>query len=266
MCEKRTPTKDSPRQLGLQEKRLRLLAAAAATDRLVMENRTHGVDTEQRLCIDRSCLAWWLLQGWPGAHESTPGTNMSKMIGSNRRVRSNQTTPRTTSCSRRRRARTCTETSRRARCRRRARARRRGRAPLWNDTKNGCLDQAMRVQCSSSCFTHHQCLSQCIKKKKPTSIQPGKTFRLMFGIFPEFGGLLQDAGRFCRNFKSKSKTLVGNHFRRHGTTSNGKRIDCNISNYVPFVVPGLSMSSWSTTPSPTSPSYSSQHSVLVSAD
>ena len=42
---------------GLQEKRLRLLAAAAATDRLVMDNRTHGVDTEQRLCIDRSCLA-----------------------------------------------------------------------------------------------------------------------------------------------------------------------------------------------------------------
>ena len=38
----------------------------------------------------------------------------------------------------------------------------------------------------------------------------------MFGIFPEFGGLLQDAGRFYRNFRSKSKTPVGNHVRRHG--------------------------------------------------
>ena len=34
---------------------------------------------------------------------------------------------------------------------------------------------------------------------------------------------------------------------------NGKRIDCNFPNYVPFVVPGLSASSSSTTPSPTSP-------------
>ena len=43
---------------------------------------------------------------------------------------------------------------------------------------------------------------------------------------------------------------------------NGKRIDCNISNNVPFVVPGLSASSSSTTPSPTSPSSSSQDSVF----
>ena len=41
----------------------------------------------------------------------------------------------------------------------------------------------------------------------------------------------------------------------------GKRIDCNISNYVPFVVPGLSTSS-STTPTPTSSTSSSQDSVL----
>ena len=54
-------------------------------------------------------------------------------------------------------------------------------------------------------------------KKKPKLIQPGKTFRLMFGIFPEFGGLLQDAGRFYQNFRSKSKTPVGNHFGPHGT-------------------------------------------------
>ena len=41
---------------------------------------------------------------------------------------------------------------------------------------------------------------------------------------------------------------------------NGKRIDCNISNCVPFVVLGLSASSSSTTPSPTSPSSSSKES------
>ena len=43
---------------------------------------------------------------------------------------------------------------------------------------------------------------------------------------------------------------------------NGKRIDCKISNSVPFVVLGLSASSSSTTPSPTSPSSSSQDSVF----
>ena len=43
---------------------------------------------------------------------------------------------------------------------------------------------------------------------------------------------------------------------------NGKRIDCNISNYVPFVVPGLSALFSSTTPSPTSSSSSSQDSVF----
>ena len=39
-------------------------------------------------------------------------------------------------------------------------------------------------------------------------------------------------------------------------------IDCNVSNYVPFVVLGLSASSSSTTPSHTSPSSSSQDSVF----
>ena len=46
---------------------------------------------------------------------------------------------------------------------------------------------------------------------------------------------------------------------------NGKRFDCNISNYVPFMVPGLSASSSSTTlslTSPTSSSSSSQDSVF----
>ena len=44
-------------------------------------------------------------------------------------------------------------------------------------------------------------------------------------------------------------------------TKNGKRSDCNISNYVPFVVLGLSTSS-STTSTPTSPTSSSQDSVI----
>ena len=41
-----------------------------------------------------------------------------------------------------------------------------------------------------------------------------------------------------------------------------RRIDCNISNYVPFVVLGLSASSSSTAPSPTSSSSSSRDSVF----
>ena len=44
-------------------------------------------------------------------------------------------------------------------------------------------------------------------------------------------------------------------------TKKGKRIDCNVSNYVPSVVPGSSTSS-STTPTPTSSSSSSQNSVF----
>ena len=45
-------------------------------------------------------------------------------------------------------------------------------------------------------------------------------------------------------------------------TQNGKVIDCNFSNWVPFVVPGSSASSSSTKPSPISPSSSSQDSVF----
>ena len=45
----------------------------------------------------------------------------------------------------------------------------------------------------------------------------------------------------------------------------GKRIDCNISNHVPFVVAGLSTSS-STTPTPTSSSSSSQESTSENRD
>ena len=43
---------------------------------------------------------------------------------------------------------------------------------------------------------------------------------------------------------------------------NGRKIDCNISNYVPFVLPGLTASSSSTAPSPTSPSSPTQDSVF----
>ena len=49
-------------------------------------------------------------------------------------------------------------------------------------------------------------------------------------------------------------------------TKHGKRIDCNVSNYVPFLVPGLSASSSSSTPSPISPSSSSQDSILEVTD
>ena len=48
----------------------------------------------------------------------------------------------------------------------------------------------------------------------------------------------------------------------HSTSHRKKRIDCNISNYVPVVVPGSSASSSSTTPSPASLTSSSQDSVF----
>ena len=54
----------------------------------------------------------------------------------------------------------------------------------------------------------------------------------------------------------------GSAVKKTHLSRNGKRIDWNISNYVPFGVPGLSASSSSTTPSPTSPSSSSQDSVF----
>ena len=47
---------------------------------------------------------------------------------------------------------------------------------------------------------------------------------------------------------------------------NGKRIDCNISNYVQFVVPGISASSSSTTPSSASSPSSSQESTSANSD
>ena len=55
--------------------------------------------------------------------------------------------------------------------------------------------------------------------------------------------------------------ITGPAVRNHISPKKRKRIDCNISNYVPFVVPGLSTSSF-TTPTPTSPTSSSQDSVF----
>ena len=65
------------------------------------------------------------------------------------------------------------------------------------------------------------------------------------------GKLCEDHGYTCRCTSGQKPHL----------TKKGKRIDCNISNYVPFVVPALSSSS-STTPTPTSSSSSSQDSVF----
>ena len=74
MCEKRTPTKDSPRQLGLQEKRLRLLAAAAATDRLVIEERA-TTKTRNNMCVltSVSCVMAVTRLAWrPREHTWAP--------------------------------------------------------------------------------------------------------------------------------------------------------------------------------------------------
>ena len=64
-------------------------------------------------------------------------------------------------------------------------------------------------------------------------------------------------GKLCEGFSHHWISGQKPHLIR-----NGKRIDCNVSNCVPFVVPGLSASSSSTTPSLTSPSSSSKDFVL----
>ena len=168
----------SPRQLGLVEKRIRLLAAAAATNRLVIEERT-TTPTRNNECVltSVSCVVAVAMLAWcPREHTRTPHIE-DDWVQTEGALQ-----PRlSTSCSRRRRARTCTETSRRARCRR--------RAPLWLDTKNSCSDHniAMRVQCWSSCFTHHQCLSPFLQQKKKTKlIQTRKSIRPFSGIRGSF--------------------------------------------------------------------------------
>ena len=65
-------------------------------------------------------------------------------------------------------------------------------------------------------------------------------------------------GRLCEDH---GKTYHWTSGQKTHHTKNGKRIDCSTSNYVPFVVTGLSASS-STTTTPTSSSSSSQDSVF----
>ena len=64
-------------------------------------------------------------------------------------------------------------------------------------------------------------------------------------------------GKLCEDH---GKTYHWTSDQKPHLTQNGKRINCNIANYVPFVFPGLSSSS--TTPTPTSSSSSSQDSVF----
>ena len=64
----------SPRQLGLGEKRIRLLAAAAATDRLVMEERTK-TQTRNNKCVltSVSCVMAVTRLAWrPREHTRDP--------------------------------------------------------------------------------------------------------------------------------------------------------------------------------------------------
>ena len=64
-------------------------------------------------------------------------------------------------------------------------------------------------------------------------------------------------GKLCEDHGYTNHCTSG---QKPHLTKKGKRIDCNISNDVPFVVPGLSTRSF-TTPTPTSSSSSSQDSV-----
>ena len=77
----------------------------------------------------------------------------------------------------------------------------------------------------------------CFFKKTPAALSLGK---------------LCDEQEYTNHWTSGQKPHL---------TEKGKRIDCKISNYVPFVVPGSSTSS-STTPTPASSSSSSQDSVF----
>ena len=77
---------------------------------------------------------------------------------------------------------------------------------------------------------------------------------LFFLAVLSLGKLCEDHGYTCHWTSSQKKKT---HLIR-----NGKRIGCKRSNYIPFLVLGLSASSSPTAPSPTSSSSSSQDSVL----
>ena len=65
-------------------------------------------------------------------------------------------------------------------------------------------------------------------------------------------------GKLCEDHGYTSHWTSG---QKPHLTKNGKKIKCNVSNYVPFVVPGLSTSS-STSSTPTSSTSSSQDSMI----
>ena len=65
-------------------------------------------------------------------------------------------------------------------------------------------------------------------------------------------------GKLCEDH---GKTFHWTSGQKPHLIKNDKRINCNVANYVPFVVPGLSTSS-STTPTPTLSTSSSQDSVF----
>ena len=66
-------------------------------------------------------------------------------------------------------------------------------------------------------------------------------------------------GKLCEDH---GKTYHWTSSLKPNLTKKGKRIYCSFSNYVPFVVPGITVSSSSTTPSSASSSFSSQDSVF----
>ena len=139
------------------KKRSRLLAAAAATNRLVIEERT----TTKCVLTSVSCVMAVAMLAWcPREHTRAPH------IEDDRVQKEGALQPRLVPL----RARTCTETSRRARCRRRARARCRKRAPLWIDTKRlfgpeHRDESAVLIIVLHTSSVHHQCLSPFVQHK-----------------------------------------------------------------------------------------------------
>ena len=107
-------------------------------------------------------------------------------------------------------------------------------------------------------------------KKRRCKRSGGANQRRSHGIRQRIG-LIRQSYVSRRNSPSSflGETLWDHGYTCHWTSGqkphlirNGKRIDCNISNSVQFVVPGVSTSSSSTTPTPISASFSSQDSVF----
>ena len=92
----------------------------------------------------------------------------------------------------------------------------------------------------------------CLRNIQDLLSDGKKPYERRFGMVLSMEELCEDHGYTYNWFSVQTPHLI----------RNGKRIDCKKSNYVPFVVPGLSASSSSTTPSPTFPSSSSQDSVI----